>query len=180
MIVNLFGGPGIGKSTTAAGLFYKLKLNYFEAELVTEYAKDATWEQRYKTLENQFYVTAKQHHRIWRILEYWKNKNVNGIIVTDSPFILGIQYLKESESSEEFKKFILKEFNKFNNLNILLKRKKKYNPIGRNQTEDEAKQIDINIKNFLQNNNIDYIEIEGDENAVNKIFEIIKNNYKNY
>jgi len=177
MIINLFGGPGIGKSTTAAGLFHKLKLNYFETELVTEYAKDVTWEQRYKTLENQFYVSAKQHHRIWRILEYWKDKNVNGIIVTDSPFILGLQYLKESESSEEFKKFILKEFNKFNNLNILLKRKKKYNPIGRNQTEEEAKQIDNNIKNFLQNNNIDFIEIEGDENAVNKIFEIIKKIY---
>lgn len=40
--VNLYGGPGSGKSTTAAGVVSQLKLLSINAELVTEYAKDLT------------------------------------------------------------------------------------------------------------------------------------------
>ncbi len=39
----MFGGPGTGKSTSAAGLFFKMKLAQMEVELVTEYAKDLVW-----------------------------------------------------------------------------------------------------------------------------------------
>ena len=174
-VINLFGGPGISKSTTAAGLFNILKNKKIESELVTEFAKDATYEERYNTLDNQFYVTAKQHHRIWRIINYWKRKNIKeGFIVTDSPFILGLAYLKDNnEVSKKFKDFIISEFNTFNNINILLKRKKEYNPVGRNQTECEARQIDKKIRNLLEENNIDFIEIDGDINAPKKIFNLI-------
>lgn len=176
--INLFGGPGISKSTTSAGLFNILKNNDIETELVTEFAKDATYEVRHNTLDNQFYVTAKQHHRIWRVIEYWKNKSVEGFIVTDSPFILGLAYLKnEGQVSEYFRKFVVAEFNSFNNINILLKRKKKYNPNGRNQTEDEARQIDEKIRNLLIENNIDFIEVDGDKNAPQAIFNILKEKY---
>ena len=47
LCVNLFGGPGIGKSTTAAGVFNLLKLHGIETELITEFAKDLVWEERY-------------------------------------------------------------------------------------------------------------------------------------
>ena len=47
-VVNLFAGPGSGKSTTASGLFHLLKLDNKKTELVTEYAKDAIYEQREK------------------------------------------------------------------------------------------------------------------------------------
>lgn len=45
-VINLFGGPGIGKSTLAAGLFEHMKIAGFNVELVNEYAKDMVWEQR--------------------------------------------------------------------------------------------------------------------------------------
>ena len=56
IIVNLFSGPGAGKSTTAAGLFYKLKKQGVNCELVTEYAKHVTWRGNFSTLKNQVYV----------------------------------------------------------------------------------------------------------------------------
>lgn len=40
IVVNLFGVPGAGKSTGAAYIFYRLKINGINAELVTEFAKD--------------------------------------------------------------------------------------------------------------------------------------------
>ena len=178
-IINLFGGPGTGKSTTAAGLFNLLKLKDIKTELVTEFAKDATYEHRSFTLDNQFYVSAKQHHRIWRVLEYWKNKNVkNGFIVTDSPFILGLMYLKPSKTAEKFKDFVLAEFREFHNINIFLNRVKKYDPIGRNQTEDEARDIDSKIKIFLENNNIFHVNIIGDKNAHESISNYLKESGK--
>lgn len=42
LVVNLFGGPGSGKSTGAAYVFARLKMLGYNAELVTEFAKDKT------------------------------------------------------------------------------------------------------------------------------------------
>lgn len=66
LVVNLFGGPGSGKSTCAAGVFTLLKLSGVNAELVTEYAKDLTWEKRHVTLANQHYIFGKQLQRLKR------------------------------------------------------------------------------------------------------------------
>lgn len=40
LVVNVFGVPGAGKSTGAAYIFSKLKMNGINAELITEFAKD--------------------------------------------------------------------------------------------------------------------------------------------
>ena len=181
-IINLYAGPGAGKSTTAAGLFNLLKLKGYETELVTEFAKDATYECRLKTLENPYYVFGKQYHKIWRIVEYWEERGVNnGVIVTDSPFILTLFYMKDDGSIfGKFKDFILELYNKYDNYNFFIDRVKKYNPNGRNQTEDEARAIDNNIKNFLRENNLKFWNVIGNQKApeaIKKVLEeeIIKN-----
>lgn len=178
IIINLFGGPGSGKSTTAAGLFHKLKLTGAKTELITEVAKDLTWEQRYKTLENQFYVTAKQHHKIWRVLKYYEDHGIkDSIIVTDSPLLLGISYNKNNAYSYQFfNNFVLTEFIQMSpfqtkNLNVFLERVKEYDSYGRNQIEEEAREIDDDIYDLLNYYNIDFIETQGDKNAPKKIIE---------
>jgi uridine kinase len=40
LIVNIYGMPSAGKSTTAAGVFSELKWLNIDCELATEYAKD--------------------------------------------------------------------------------------------------------------------------------------------
>ena len=80
LVVNLFAPPGSGKSTMAAHIFAKLKQANINCELVTEFAKDLTWENRQNTLENQLYVFAEQHHRVNRL-----KKQVD-VVITDSPF----------------------------------------------------------------------------------------------
>lgn len=47
-VINLYGGPGTGKSSTAGMLFAHLKLRGVNCEYVQEYAKDAAWEGRPK------------------------------------------------------------------------------------------------------------------------------------
>lgn len=137
IVVNLFGGPGSGKSTMAARVFSELKDRGYNAELVTEYAKDKTWEKSYAVLSNQIYVFAKQHHRLWRCAD-----KVD-IIITDSPLQLSLVY---GNMSPSFETVVKEEIEKFCNVNVFLKRVKKYNPAGRSQTEDEARDLDIRIK----------------------------------
>ena len=49
-VINLYGGPGCGKSTVSSGLFYKMKSEGYCVEYVSEYAKDLTYEERYNIL----------------------------------------------------------------------------------------------------------------------------------
>lgn len=167
LLINLLGGPGCGKSTTAAGVFCLLKLHGIDCELITEFAKDLVWEERQKTFKNQQYIFAKQHHRIWRVID-----SVD-VVITDSPLILSLVYgQKYNTIDEPFYNNVISLINKYNNLNIILKRNKKYNANGRNQTKEEAEEIDNDIKNTLLKYNISWIEAPGNLDGINKITEL--------
>lgn len=166
-IINLFGGPGSGKSTTAALLFGRMKLLGYNCELITEFAKRLTWEKRYTTLNNQAYVFGKQLHYLDNVVDQVD------YIITDSPILLSAIYAPE-DYEESFDKFVLDVFNRYNNVNIFISRVKPYNPIGRNQTEGEAAQIDCKIQEYLLDNKISHYNVGGDENAPDKILNYVK------
>ena len=69
LVINLIGGPGCGKSTTMAGVFYKLKKNGVNCEMATEFTKDKVWDEDYRMLDDQIYIIAKQMHRISRLID---------------------------------------------------------------------------------------------------------------
>jgi len=153
LVVNLLAGPGAGKSTMAAALFARLKWLGVDCELAAEYAKDLVWEKRDKTFENQVYIFGKQHHRIFRLLGQVE------VVITDSPLLLTPIY--DGEKRETLKKLVFEESNKCNNLNILVTRRKDYNPNGRLHTESHAHRVDGTVKNFLVKNRIPFKEIVG-------------------
>lgn len=73
---------------------------------------------------------------------------------------------------------LLSIYAKYDNINIVLKRTKPYNSNGRSQTEEESKTIDAYIRWMLSDNNIPYIEENGDEDGYNRIVSIIANKLK--
>lgn len=161
-IINLFGGPGSGKSTTAAGVFHLLKLKSISCELVTEYAKVLAWENDIKKLNNQLYITAKQNLSLDRLI------GKVDYVVTDSPILIGLAYC-ENYKLKAMKPLIVELFNTYNNVNFFIKRKKNYHKIGRMQNETEARDIDLIIKNLLTELNIEYFEIDNYEKAPQEI-----------
>jgi hypothetical protein len=143
--INLFGGPGCGKSTTAAYLFAALKERQYHAELVQEYVK--TWAHEGKRTESfdQIYLLGKQIRKEDVVL-----RNGVDIIVTDSPVWLSWFYYNLHEQQDSVSTAIYDICAAFDSkyppLNLFLDRgSKTYNPKGRFQTEYEAREIDYQM-----------------------------------
>ena len=141
LVINLFGGPGCGKSTTMARLFADLKAMGYNVEMVSEFAKDLVYEQRQETMKDELYIFAKQHHRLFRVAD-----KVD-IIITDRPLLLtniyAKLYLPEDEFRNDLVRLVRTTFNNFRNINILLNRNGiQYQTEGRLQNLEESKEID--------------------------------------
>lgn len=168
LVVNFFGGPSCGKSTIAAGVFYQLKRKMYNVELVTEFAKDLVWEKRKSALDCQPYVFGKQLHKIERLI------NQTDVIVTDSPILLSVVYNKKYP--ESFTNSVVEIFNSMNNLSYFIDRNEnKYDSVGREQTIEEAVEIDSKIKNFLNYKNIKYQNIIKHYDNIDKVINDIEN-----
>lgn len=156
-VINFFGGPGIGKSTVAAGHFWDLKASGCSAELVTEYAKDVTWEGRQNLLNDQLYLLAKQNRRLARLLDH----DIE-YAITDSPLLLCAAYTRMGTNSyNSLVPLVLELFNSYDNLNIVLKRNPEfYVQVGRSQTVEQAIQIDDVVIQMLDEFNIPYKVLE--------------------
>jgi hypothetical protein len=172
LYINLFAGPGSGKSTTAAGIFYTLKSKGYNAELIQEYAKDKVWGEDFKTLEFQPYILGKQLYRQFRL------EGQVEVAVTDSPVLFSYIY-KGFGWVDGMDDVLLRQFNLFDNLNVFLRRNKDahpYNPNGRTQTEQEAENLDFKIKEMLQKFKVGYHEITvtDDGKHIVDIFDLIQ------
>jgi len=152
LVVNLFAGPSTGKSSTMAGLFSELKWRGLDCEMAPEFAKEKVWEESKKILSNQIYVFGKQLHTIHRVM------GKVDCVITDSPLLLSLIYGKNQVPS--FEGLVTEVFNQQWSLNIFLKRLKKFNPNGRLQNEEQAKQIDRDILAMLKRKEVDFIEID--------------------
>lgn len=157
IVVNLFAGPGAGKSTAAAYIFSQLKMKGVNCELITEFAKDKTWEKNYSALRCQEYVFGKQSYKMDRC------RDQVDVIITDSPLPLGVFYNQNPVLGPHYEHLVMDVFNTYDNVNYFINRKKPYNPVGRNQTEEEAKEIDERIKTFCQKHDISYLIKDGTE-----------------
>lgn len=179
-IICLYGGPGVGKSTTAAGLFFKLKSEGITCELNREYIKDWVWEGRKIRPGDQTYYFAKMARKERVYMESGVD-----VIITDSPLILthfyGLKYdIFEQKSNTSL--VMLKHHHEvckhygYKIEHFVLDRTKEYDPKGRYQTEEEARVIDGEIEEMLKGVGIKYSKIVTDtsEQAVDAMVKELK------
>lgn len=172
-IVCFWGGPGTGKSTTSAGVFVALKKLHYDCEMNREYVKDWVWEKRAIKPGDQTYIFAKQSRKERQYME-------NGLdyIISDSPMALSILYGRlydKYETEHNACQAMLAQHHSFckdhgyKTEHIFLRRKKKYNPNGRHQTEEQAVEIDQQCVDLLQELNINYKEFDCDDGVEQRI-----------
>tara|TARA_R110000803_G_scaffold37781_4_gene81558 strand:- start:23082 stop:23618 length:537 start_codon:yes stop_codon:yes gene_type:complete len=175
-LINLFGGPGIGKSGIAAGLTYELKKRHISCNQPYEYPKQLAWDQNLPAIKDQLYVFANQHRGIAQ------SYNKVDYIVIDSPILFSLIYKTYYNSgypakfySGAFNQMILDLHNNYDNLNIVLERTVggAHNKKERFQTLEESIAIDNHTLKTLNENNIPYYSFKVDENTVSKILELI-------
>lgn len=153
--INLFGGPGVGKSSTAAKIFSILKQQNYNIEIVSEWIK--TWSyQKYQLKSfDQFYCFGKQLRKEDVLLS-------NGVqlVISDSPLILNVSYSKKYNHEYWRPCLHIAELyeRKYPSLNILLHRDVPYETKGRYESYHEAVFMDNYIHQFLKENNIKYLK----------------------
>ena len=175
-IINLFGGPGIGKSSIAAGLTYKLKKRHITCDNPYEFPKLLAWDENHSAIRDQLFVLANQHRGI--VKSYGKVD----YIILDSPILLSLTYKNVYKSNEypailygdAFDKMVLDIYNQYDNINILLKRSQgKHNNNERYQNLEESIALDNVIENSLIDNNLPYHVINVNGNTVKNILKLI-------
>jgi hypothetical protein len=172
-IINLFGGPGVGKSTTAAKVFSELQLKGYKCDLPYEFPKQVAWESNVSQISDQSYIFSNQHRGIVRSfgkVDY---------IILDSPILLSIVYKNRYHQGypsnlygDSFDNFVLEVFKGYDNINFVLERNTEtFEENGRLQTKEESLEIDNDIVNLLTNNDIDYVPINQTNDIGDRIAE---------
>lgn len=181
-IVCLWGGPGTGKSTTAAAVFAKLKKLGYNAELQREYVKNWVWEGRSIKPGDQTYIFCKQA----RVERQYMDNGLD-FIISDSPMALSILYGRLHDPYEQqfaACELLLKQHHAYCKDkgykvdHIFLKREKSYNPAGRFQSESEAKEIDTQCINLLEQLGINYISLSCGSGVEDKIIGLITKDFR--
>lgn len=169
IVINLWGGPGCGKSTTMARIFSELKVKGYNVEMVSEFAKDLVYEKRDETMKDELYIFAKQNHRLFRV------KDKVDIIVTDRPLPLTCVYDEVyGKNDRSLRELVRKTFREYDNINILLKfNTDNYKKEGRLQDQEEALNLHEKIMQEILKDEKHYLVTENNkiEDMINYIEE---------
>lgn len=164
-VINVLSGPGAGKSTLAAGLYYTAKCKGLHVELVTEVAKDLVWEGRTKALRNQAYVFGRQVQRVDRVSH-------NDYVITDSPFLLSAIYAPK-DYPESWEDVVVQIWKRYNNHVILLNRGHHFSSEGRVHNFQESLEIDTMIVDLLERHDIQYTTVNHDYSDLDELLETV-------
>ena len=167
--INIFGGPGIGKSTQSLLLTAHLKLNHYNADIVQEYAKSLVYRNDFEKLSDQRHILDVQTS----LVETLKLGGVE-YAVCECPILLNIVYNNLNSPNESYNLEVLEHFNRYDNHNLVLNRSTKFVQNGRIHNLEESKSIDRDIINTLNKYNIEYTNI-CIENFLEDSIKIIKN-----
>lgn len=172
-VINFYGGPNSGKSTKAAGLYYKMNMAGFSVELNNEFAKECVWEDNVPMLKDQLYMLAHQHRKILRLV------GKVDYVITDSPVLLSSIYRELYDGplySDLIDKLALECYNMYDNINFMLDRPKQFNQTGRAQNLEQSIDIDDAILEQFKQLNLPFFYLkELEDTAVDVAFQYIVN-----
>lgn len=160
--VNIFGGPGSGKSTTASGLFHEMKKCWIQAEYVPEFAKELVWSDSHHMLSEQNYIFAEQERRLNRLRRKVK------VAVSDSPLLLSSFYAPQTYP-DSFHQSVFDFFHSYDNLNIFVDRSHEYMIDGRVQDEANADALALRMKEYLVRNGVSFWSIAASDAAPRRL-----------
>jgi|TARA_B110000114_G_scaffold112785_1_gene118381 hypothetical protein len=175
-LINLFGGPGIGKSGIAAGITYKMKKKHISVNNPYEFPKRLAWDNNIPAISDQLYVFANQHRGIAE--SYGKVD----YIVIDSPILFSTIYHRYYTNGypaqfygDSFHNMVIDLHKKYDSINILLERtgEQTHNEQERFQKLEQSIEIDRLCKSVLDTTKCFYYTVKVNDDSVKNIMKII-------
>jgi nicotinamide riboside kinase len=164
LVVNIFGGPGTGKSTLASALFCALKQRHIETACPEEHAKLAIWSSQSWLLDHQPIILGRTWETIYALLD-----KVD-VIIVDSPILLCSVYARDREPMC-FHQMVSDIHKRTHRINLLIERDAKigYSTNGRRETEREARVVDERIVGTLDAFNEPFVTCSRDQSLVERL-----------
>lgn len=172
-VINFFGSPGVGKSTTALLITALLKRSQVDAEISPEVVKEYIHSKSEHLLAYQNYIFAAQDRQL-RILQ---DSNEVEMAVTDAPLLNSVFYAPKTYPAC-FKELVFTVFNEYDNINFYINRKHTYTHQGRVHNENTSDLLSRQMKQFLTNNNISFIEIDSTDNMEEEVLKMLLNEHR--
>lgn len=153
-VINLFGSPGAGKSTTMLELTKDLKIMGLSVENTPEFFKELIMEESHKAeFGGQLHILSEQNRRLARL------ENKNEFAVTDCPLPL-IGYYTPDDYIPGFNHFVQNLYNRYDNINYFIVRKHEFEKEKRIHSEEQSENISEELLNLMDKLNIKYKKFE--------------------
>ena len=171
LVVNLYGGPGVGKTTAAHRIMAALSERGVVCEYVPEYAKELVWDLNSPfsstaaraeaalaldgSVASQRAIWAEQSTRVNRLLGQCD------VVVCDSPTPLSLVYLSIDSVAgadyADFRELVMADYASHDNLNVLVERgRTPYETTGRLQSAGEAHDADGLVRDLLESEGLEF------------------------
>ena len=182
VLINAYGSPSSGKTTLCARLFAALKDLGINAYLTMEVVKTWCIEGRAVGRYGQYVLFGQEVERQSRLF----NKVNIGLV--DSPVGLcgfyNWYYSGKTDNSlsvpcKEFYRRAIEDGVKI--FNFFLTPQKPYDPRARYQTEEQAQDVHVSLKEWMDNEGYDYIELDcSDEKRLEVVMNYINEATNNF
>ena len=147
-------------------IILNLNLRHKSVEQIPDYAKSLVWQKNFNALRNQYQIAQRQFEMLDLLdgqVQY---------LVTECALIQILYYNEAYKENicdvDKTKHQILDWYHRHENINLLVERSdKKYVQTGRLQNEEEARKIDVALKELLIRENIPFTSMAADVVAIN-------------
>jgi hypothetical protein len=172
-VINFFGAPGVGKTTNALLLTAILKKLGIDTEISLEFVKEYIFTNNEDMIAFQNHIFSEQERK----LRVFSKSNEVEFAIADSPLLLSAYYAPK-DYAIYFKDLVFEIFNTYENINFFVNRNHSYSHQGRKHNEEESIFINKNIKAYLINNNIPFIEINSTDNLEDFVIPYLLENHR--
>lgn len=155
LVVQMFGGPGAGKTALALAVAAQLKMAH--PSVVSEFASEATkefvWENRESAMKNRLLILGEQSFRLSRL------DPAVQVAVTDSPVLLNAVYGAREGWPRSYADLCLHAHRAYPSINVMVRRPEGavYEPAGRREDEETARALDAATAACLEEAGVEFV-----------------------